>query len=146
VAGSSNEEVVHRYLAAHFGHDYDTVGGLRDPEWVLEWPQTGERVRGHANDRAIMDNWPGGLPSGEKIRIVGSEDRWVLTPSNTFHRIVGSGDAWWADGTATYPDGSTWHVAALFQLRDGRMFRETWYFAPPVEPPAWRAAWVERLP
>ena len=110
MAEPSNEAVVRRYLAAHAAHDYDTVGALRDPDWTVEWPQSGERVRGGANDRAIMDNWPGGLPSGEGFRVVGSEDRWVTTALNTIHRVVGSGDLWWADGTAAYPDPETRHL------------------------------------
>jgi hypothetical protein len=145
MAEPSNGEIVRNYLAAHTAHDYDTVGALRDPDWTVEWPQSGERVRGGANDRAIMDNWPGGLPSGEGFRVVGSEDRWVTTPLNTIHRVVGSGDLWWADGTSAYPDGSTWFIAALLQLRGGKMYRETWYFGPPFDAPAWRAEWVERM-
>ncbi len=92
-----------------------------------------------------MDSWPGGLPEAGDIRLVGSEDRYVMTPSFTIERIVGSGDTWWADGTATYPDGSAWFAVALIGLRDGRIHRETWYFAPPLEAPAWRSAWVERV-
>ena len=86
----SNEEVVRQYLAAHAAHDYDSVGAMRDPEWTMDWPQTGERVRGHANDRAIMDNWPGGLPTALKIRVVGNEDRWVMAPAFTMHRVAGT--------------------------------------------------------
>jgi ketosteroid isomerase-like protein len=145
MAKPSNEELVRRYLEAHANHDYDAVSALRDPEWMLEWPQSRERVRGDANDRAIMENWPGGQPSGLSVRVVGSEDQWVVTPFNTIHRVVGSGDFWSADGTSAYPDGSTWFVVALLQLRDGRVHRETWYFGAPFEAPAWRAAWVERM-
>ena len=56
---------------------------MRHADWTVEWPQSGERVRGHANDLAIMGNWPGGLPEAGEIRIVGSEDRWVMTPAFT---------------------------------------------------------------
>jgi hypothetical protein len=145
MASRSNEEVVRRYVDAHRTHDYETVGTLRHSDWYIEFPQTGERVRGHANDAAIMANWPGGLPEALRVRMAGSEDRWVATPLNTIQRIVGSGDTWWIDGTASYPDGSTWHVAALLGLRDGRLHRETWYFAPPLDAPAWRTQWVERI-
>jgi ketosteroid isomerase-like protein len=144
MAERSNEEVVRQYFAAHVAHDYDLVGTLRDADWTTEWPQSGERVRGHANDRAIMDNWPGGLPTAGNIRVVGSEDRWVMTPAFTMQRVVGNGDFWWGDGTASYPDGGSWFVAALLEVRNGKILRETWYFAPPLEPPAWRAPWVER--
>ena len=63
VANPSNEEIVRRYYQAHAAHDYDLAGTLRDPDWLCEWPQSGERVRGSANDRAIMENWPNGRPS-----------------------------------------------------------------------------------
>ena len=145
MAGPSNEDIVRRYMTAHTAHDWETVGRLRDPEWTEEWPQSGERVRGHANDQAIMANYPGGQPMAETFSVAGSEDRWVTTPLNTIHRVIGSGDLWWADGTAVYPDGSRWFIAALLMLRDGKMHHETWYFAPPFEAPAWRAAWVERM-
>ena len=68
-----------------------------------------------------------------------------MTPLYQLQRIVGDGDAWWGDGTITYPDGSTWRLAMLLQLRDGRIFRETSYFAAPFEAPAWRAPFVERM-
>ena len=145
MAEASNEETVRRYLAARAAHDFDTISALRDPDWAIEWPQSGERVRGDANDRAILEHWPGGLPSALQVRVVGSEDRWVATPLNTIHRVVGSGDFWWADGTTTYPDGSTWFISALLQLRGAKLYRETWYFGPPFDAPAWRAAWVERI-
>jgi hypothetical protein len=44
--------VVGRYFEARAAHDYDAADALRDPDWMVEWPQSGERVRGHANDRA----------------------------------------------------------------------------------------------
>jgi hypothetical protein len=145
MAEPSNEDIVRRYLEAHRAHDYDLVGSLRAADWLEEWPQTGERVRGHANDQAIMANWPGGLPTAGDGRIVGSEDRWVMTPAFTIERVVGDGDSWWFDGTGTYPDGSTWFVAGLLELRGRKVARETWYFGPPLEAPAWRAPWVERI-
>ena len=145
MAELSNEQVVRRYVAAHEAHDYDTVGALRHPDWTTEWPQSRERIRGHANDRAIMDNWPGGFPDTQTVTIVGSEDKFVLTPAYTVQRVAGSGDTWWIDGSAGYPDGSTWFFAAMIELGDGKIHAERWYFAPELEAPAWRAAWVERM-
>jgi hypothetical protein len=141
----SHEEVVRSYLEAHMRHDFDALRRLRADAWVEEWPQSGERVRGHDNDETIMRNWPGGLPTGEDARAVGSEDRWVMTPSFTYQRVVGSGDIWWADSIGHYPDGSTWFAIGMFEVRTGQIQRETWYFAPALEAPEWRSGWVERL-
>ena len=141
----TNEEAVRGYLQAVVVNDGDAMARLRDPDWILDYPQSGERIRGHAADRAIAEHYPGGLPEVDHGRIVGSEDRWVVTPSFTFERIAGSGDTWWGEGRAHYPDGSTWFVATMYKLRAGRILHEVTYWALPFDPPAWRAQWVERI-
>jgi hypothetical protein len=141
----TNEAVIRAYLQAIVSNDAEAQARLRDPDWFVDYPQSGERIRGHANERAIADHYPGGLPEVDPGRLVGSEDRWVVTPSFTYERIAGSGDTWWGEGRAHYPDGSTWFVASMYRLRDGRVFRETTYWAVPFDPPAWRAEWVEPI-
>ena len=141
----SNEEIVRGYWRAHVAHDFDTLSALRHADWTAEWPQSGERVRGDANARAMVENVPGRLADFNAGRLVGSEDRWVMTPLYTIQRVVGNGDFWWGDGTISYSDGSTWYLAVLIELRDGRIYRETDYFAAPFDAPAWRAPWVERM-
>jgi hypothetical protein len=141
----SNEDVVRAYFAAHKAHDQDALTALRHPDWTLEWPQSRERIRGDANDRGMAASYPGGLPDFDTRTVVGAEDRWVVTPLLTIQRVVGSGDQWWADGTVRYPDGSMWFILVMAELRDGKIYRETGYFAPPLDPPEWRAAWVETI-
>jgi hypothetical protein len=145
MAPLSNEQLVRRYVKATIAHDDAELGQLRHSEWTADMPQSGERVRGHANDRAIIANWPGGHPIAQVERVVGAEDRYVMTPAFTFQKIAGSGDFWWIAGTVTYPDGSTWFDVLLLELRDGKVLRDTWYFAAPLDAPAWRAPWVERI-
>lgn len=139
----SNEEVVRAYVEAMTVRDSDRLKELRHVDWQTDWPQSGERVRGDANMRLIEANFPGGMPSLHADRVVGSEDRWVTTPAYTVQRIVGSGDTWWAEGTITYGGGSTWCFVAFMELRDGKIHRQTEYFAEPFEVPAWRAPFVE---
>lgn len=140
----TNDEVVHAYVEAIRSNDLAAQARLRHADWSVTYPQSGERVRGHANMAAIMEHYPGGAPRVEQTSVVGSEDHYVVTPMMTIERVIGSGDLWWGDGLAHYPDGSTWHVVVLLELRDGTVFRETNYFAEPFEAPAWRAPWVER--
>jgi hypothetical protein len=144
MSAETNEEIVRRYVAAHATDDGETMGTLRAPGWTADMPQSGERIRGHENDRAIMAHWPGGSPQASVGRVAGSEDRWVVTPAWTYQRVAGEGDLWWADALARYPDGSTWFAVILIELRDRKVARETWFFGPPLEAPAWRARWVER--
>jgi hypothetical protein len=145
MAQRTNEEVIHAYIRALTENDAEALASLRDPDWFVDYPQSSERIRGHANERAIADNYPGGIPEVDAGRIVGSEDRWVVTPSFTFERIAGGGETWWSEGRARYPDGSLWHIVSMYRLHDGRIAREITYWALPFDAPAWRAGWVEPI-
>lgn len=81
----------------------------------------------------------------ETRRIVGSEDRWVLTPSFTPLRITGTVDVYTVEKSGAYPSGDRVHAISILALRDGKVHRQTTYFAPPFETPQWRAKWVERM-
>jgi hypothetical protein len=144
VSQMTNEECVRQYAAASAAHDLAALAGLRHPEWSVYWPQSGERVHGNEAFAEIIANYPGGAPVTEVTRIVGSEDQWVVTPSNTAMRVAGSGDFWWSEWRLTYPDGDVYLVVDLLELRDGLVWRETCYWAAPFEAPAWRAPWVDR--
>ncbi|HEX6262581.1 MAG TPA: nuclear transport factor 2 family protein [Actinomycetota bacterium] len=141
----SNQTIVQRYMEA-FPMDFDVLGELRHPDYVEDWPQSGERIRGHERYVRIHEQYPGGLPESEVRRIVGSEDRWVTTPSFTLLRINGTGDTFTVEGTLTYPTGNATHLVAILRLWDGKVAEVTHYFADPFEAPDWRAEWVEPIP
>ena len=140
----TNEECVQRYAAASAAHDIAALADLRHPDWMVSWPQSGERVHGNQAFAEIIANYPGGAPKAEVQRIVGAEDRWVVTAANTGLRVLGSGDFWWSEWRLTYPTGEVYLVVDLMELRDGLVYRETVYWAAPFEAPEWRAPWVDR--
>ena len=37
----------------------------------------------------------------------------------------------------------SFHSTVIFELKDGKIWRDTRYFAEPFEAPEWRAQWVE---
>lgn len=139
----SARNVVERYMRAMPG-DPDTLATLRHPDFVVEYPQSGELIRGH-------DNWQRAHARYREVRsathhVTGGEDNWVLTPGwvgFTATRIVGAGDAFTVEAIATYPGGDTYHVITILELRDRLVYRSRTYFAPPFEAPEWRARWVE---
>jgi hypothetical protein len=141
----TNEEVVRAYALASVANDNAALADLRHPEWTVEWPQSGERVRGSENFAWITTNYPGGSPEKLPGRVVGSGDRWVLSPSNTMVRVAGEGEAWWGEWQITYPDGGVWYCTSLMQLRNGKIYRETVYWGTRLEAPEWRAGKVERI-
>lgn len=140
----SSEAIVESYAMACARNDVDVLTRLRHPDWSVAWPQSGERVRSHESWVAIAERYPGGSPTVELSRLVGSEDRWVVTPGNTVLKVAGSGEFWWGEWMMTYPDGQTYHVIDLMELRDGLVHRETVYWAQPFEAPDWRRPFVER--
>src|SRR2546425_5423209 len=100
----TNREIVERYLAAMPG-DQETLRSLRHERFQEDWPQTGERIPSADQAAEIHTHYPGGLPTGGVERIVGSEDRWVMTPSYTVLRVNGTGDVYTALLRARYADG-----------------------------------------
>ena len=80
------QEIVQRYARASAANDLDELARLRHPDWTVDWPQSGERVHGNESFAEIVRNYPGGRPTTELSRIVGSEDRWVLTPATRSSR------------------------------------------------------------
>lgn len=141
--GVSNEEVVRAYAAATAAAEVERLPTMRHPDWMVEWPQSGERVRGDQAFAEILRNYPGGAPRTEVTRVVGAEDRWVVTPGNTVLKVIGSGDFWWSEWRSTEADGSTYLCVDLIELRDGLVYREVVYWAAPFDAAAWRAPWVE---
>ncbi len=57
--------------------------------------------------------------------------------------VTGAGDDFFFEGVMKYPDGGVFNVVGLIELGAGRVVKETWYFAAPFDPPAWRARYVE---
>jgi ketosteroid isomerase-like protein len=145
-----NRQVVERFARAMEGDDFDTQDALIHDDYVLDLPQSGERIRGRANRRAMIEHYPGRAEEGIRPsvdRVIGTDDRFVTSPFPTWNviHLAGSGDEIQATGTIRYPDGKLWHFVALMTLREGKIWRETDYFGEPFEAPEWRSQYVERV-
>jgi hypothetical protein len=103
---------------------------LQADDFVQDWPQSGERIRGRDNAKAINDNYP---------QMTGSNPRLSL------RRLTGEGSHWVIEGTIDYGDGTPVSYVGIAELRDGKLARMTEYFANPFEAPAWRSQWVEPI-
>jgi hypothetical protein len=66
-------------------------------------------------------------------------------PTMRFRRTLGDGDLAVLEVELTYADGSRYLCASIIELRDGKVLRETDYYAQPFPAPEWRAKWVERM-
>lgn len=146
----SGRAIVERYAEAVAANDSAVTRECLHPDYVGRYPQSGEVIRGIANRLAIGENFPGQEQrrlSGSIAHIRGRDDEFVTTPSWpawTIVHLTGSGDEFTLSGTVNYPNGETWHSVMLITVRDGKIWRETDYFAPPFEAAAWRGPFVER--
>ena len=114
-----------RHWAASDTNDFDAEHEIYRDDAVLEYPQSGERIRGRKNIEASRVAQP-------------SSKRFAV------RRIVGAGDLWVTEFTLSY-DGRPSHCVSVMELLDGKVARETQYFADPFEPGPSRAHLVERM-
>ena len=146
MAEPSGRSVVERFAQAIQDKDFDAQAALLADDFIEEMPQSGERTRGKANWEAISRGYPGGVGTvdADSARLVGAEDKWVLTPTFAVMRIEGSGDVYTYVGTVRYANGDTWQILAIIELRGGKVAKMTTWYAAPFAAPDWRAPYVER--
>lgn len=144
MATSDKRELIERYLKAITERRFDDAVELLNSDIVMEWPQSGERIKGTENVLAIMENYPE-MPSVGIKRVVGSEDQWVLTPTWKPLRITGTGDTYTVESRINYPNGEIWSGVSILEFRDGKVSKATEYFAAPFPPAEWRSRWVEKM-
>ena len=99
---------------------------LRHEDFVMEMPQSGERIRGRENMRAFQAAFGQAAPAMKLRRVLVREGLWV------------------AEVVSDY-DGRIFHYVSIVELKDGKMWRDTRYYAQPFEAPEWKAHLVERM-
>lgn len=113
------------HWAASDANDFEEEHRIYREDAVLEYPQSGERIRGRRQIQASRAAQP-------------NQKRF------TVRRIVGSGDLWVTEYVLTY-DGKPSFTVSIMEFVDGKVARETQYFGDPFEPGASRARWVEPI-
>jgi hypothetical protein len=90
-----------------------------------EFPQSGERISGKHNIYERRAHYPAKVT----FKIL---------------RVLGEGNVWVTELLVTY-DGRPVNGVNIMEFKDGKVARETIYFADPFEPPEWRSQWVKRI-
>jgi hypothetical protein len=124
----SDQEVraaLERHWAASDADDFDTEHDIYLDDAVLEYPQSGERIRSRRYIQLSRANQP-------------SNKRFAV------RRILGGGDLWITEYILTYDDKPSFTVS-IMEFSGGKVARETQYFSDPFEAAAWRTQWVERM-
>ena len=114
-----------QHWAASDANDFQAEHLIYHEDAVLEYPQSGERTRGRSN----IQNQRASQPSKKRF---------------TVRRIIGGSNLWVTELILTY-DGKPSYTVSIMEFLDGKVARETQYFADPFEPGPSRAQWVERI-
>ncbi len=122
---SEIREALDRHWAASDASDFEAEHDIYRDDAVLEYPQSGERIRGRHDIQASRTAQP-------------NRKRF------TVRRIVGSGDLWVTEFILAY-DGVPSYSVSVMEFLNGKVARETQYFGDPFEPGPSRAQWVERI-
>lgn len=121
-------DVVRAFWRLMGSNDFHAVRAVLAPTFVLEWPQSRERIRGGERFAQMNAEYP-------------AQGRW----SFRLNRLVASDTEVVTDVTVS--DGTqTARAISFFEVRDGAITRLVEFWPDPYEPPAHRAHLVERLP
>ncbi|QNE22238.1 nuclear transport factor 2 family protein [Kribbella qitaiheensis] len=96
---------------------------LRTEDYVMEMPQSGERITGRDKMREMQREYPA-PPSIEIQRIAGAGDHFVVLARSDY-------------------GGEVFYVANIVEFSDGRVARETRIYGSPFEAPDWRAKYAD---
>jgi len=120
----STRAALQRHWEASDASDFQAEHEIYREDAVLEYPQSGERIRGRHNIQ-------------ESRTVQPSQKRFAV------RRVIGSGDLWVTEFVLTYDDIPS-YVVSIMEFRDGLVARETQYFTERFEPAPSRAHLVER--
>jgi hypothetical protein len=114
-----------RHWDASDASDFDVEHEIYREDAVLDYPQSGERIRGRRNIQESRFAQPN-------------------TKHFTVKRIIGNGDLWVTEFILAY-DGIPSYAVSIMEFREGLVTHETQYFADRFEPGPSRAHLVERI-
>jgi ketosteroid isomerase-like protein len=123
----TSKQILENFWQTMKTNDFYAAAELLHDDFVLEWPQSSERIRGRENFARINTSFP-------------AEGKWQFT----INQILQEGDLVVTDVTVT--DGSRTDRAITFStVRNGKIWRQVEFWPEPIEAPAWRAQWVEKM-
>jgi ketosteroid isomerase-like protein len=123
----NNKQLLEKFWGTMETNDFFAAAQLLHDDFVLEWPQSSERILGRDNFAAINTNYP-------------AEGKWHFT----INHILAEGDMVVTDVTVT--DGKRIDRAiTLSTILDGKIWRQVEFWPEPFETPIWRAQWIQKM-
>jgi limonene-1,2-epoxide hydrolase len=123
----NNREILETFCATMGTNDFYAASRLLHDDYILEWPQSGERTRGRDNFAAINTAYP-------------AAGKWTFE----MNHIAVDGDMVVTDISVS--DGNRHDRCITFStIRNGKIWRQVEFWPDPFEAPAWRSQWVEKM-
>ncbi len=114
-----------RHWQASDANDFAAEHQIYEDHAILDYPQSGERIRGRERIQASRMAQP-------------SRKRFSV------RRILGGGGLWISELILTYDEQPS-YVVSVMEFEGGKVVHETQYFGDPFAPGPSRAQWVERM-
>jgi SnoaL-like protein len=112
-----------QHWAASDANDFDAEHRIYRDDAVLEYPQSGERIRSRHNIQASR----AAQPNMKRFNV---------------REVRGGGDLWISELVLSY-DEKPYYVVSIMEFDDGKVAHETQYFGEAFDPGPSRAQWVE---
>ena len=123
----SSADVVKRFWSLMSSNEFKSVGEVLSDDFVLEYPQSKERIRGRANFAAMNQEYP-------------AHGRWKFT----INRIIGDESEAVSDVSVT--DGVQHaRVISFFTISNGQINKMVEFWPDPFPAPENRKHLVERV-
>jgi len=124
---AANEAVVERMRQVYATGDFAQIEAAAleyyTDDTMDTFPQSGEVFQGLALVKAMNDAY---------------NESTGTQPTFALREIRGRDDLWVLEGTIDYGNGTTAESVSVVELNDGKVVRQTDYFAAPFEAPEWR--------
>ena len=120
-------QLVKKFWTLMMSNDFRSVGSILADDFVLDWPQSNERIRGRDNFAAMNDEYP-------------ADGRWEFR----VNRIVGNDIEAVSDVSVT--DGvQKARAISFFTVRDGKIAKMVEFWPEPFLAPENRKHLVEKI-
>ncbi len=121
------KQLLEQFWQTMESNDFYAVAQLLHDDFILEWVQSGERIRGRENFAKLNTAYP-------------TQGTWHFT----INSIVADGDEVVTDVSVT--DGTlNDRVITFSTIRDGKIWKQVEFWPEPFSAPEWRAEWVEKM-
>ena len=121
-----NRKTIEKFVDCLNNHNMEDFYELFHDDYIEEYPQSGERIRGKDNLRKVYENFKD-LPEVKAYSLECSGNLGVL------------------EMLLDYPQGGTYNACEIIKFKNGKITHLKAYFAQPFEAADWRSEWVEMM-